>query len=189
MLPLTSSAGSCTIRKPCQPTSQQSPATRTISVRSVPSTLRCSRLGATSETMRGPSSTTQNGPSPNMTNGFRKSRYRRRSHHGEARYSSTVRVWMSPTPRRSRSPAVAWWIACSRRHTANGVQTSTPSVAPSIAFVRFDLRNEPCAQSWNTMNVRSRKPAATTENAPASHGETHSATADARSARGRRRPR
>ena len=42
--------------------------------------------------------------------------------------------------------------------------------------MRFDFRNDPCAQSWKTMKVRSRKPAATTENAPASHGENLSAT-------------
>ena len=65
------------------------------------------------------------------------------------------------------------------RHTANGWQTSTPSVAPSSAFVALRLENEPCAQSWNTMNMRIRNPAATTENAPASHGETQQAAADA----------
>jgi hypothetical protein len=41
--------------------------------------------------------------------------------------------------------------------------------------VRFDFRNEPCAQSWKTMKVRSRKPAATAESAPATHGENLSA--------------
>ncbi len=77
-----------------------------------------------------------------------------------ARYSSTVRVWMSPTPLRSRSPVVAWCTACLWRHQAKGVKRTTPSEAPSIAFARFEPRNEPCAQSWKTMNVRIRNPAA-----------------------------
>jgi hypothetical protein len=45
--------------------------------------------------------------------------------------------------------------------------------------VRFDFRNEPCAQSWKTMNVRSKNPAATIERAAASHGESQRAAADA----------
>ena len=31
---------------------------------------------------------------------------------------------------------------------------------PSHVLSRRDGRNEPCVQSWKTMNVRSRKPAA-----------------------------
>jgi len=48
-----------------------------------------------------------------------------------------------------------------------------------VAFARFERTNEPCAQSWKTMKVRSRKPAATTESPPASHGENPSATHEA----------
>ena len=41
--------------------------------------------------------------------------------------------------------------------------------------MRFDGRNEPCAQSWKTMKVRTRKPAASSESATASASEILSA--------------
>ncbi len=107
-----------------------------------------------------------------MTTGLRNSRYASRRRHDADRYSRTVSVLISPTPRRSRSPAVAWWIAWLWRQLANDSNTSTPSTFPNQALARLDGRNEPCAQSWKTMYVRSRKPAAGTASASVSTVDT-----------------
>jgi hypothetical protein len=56
------------------------------------------------------------GPRPSITIGLRYSRYLKRPQRDSCTYSPTVKVIMSPTPRRSRSPEVAWWMACSKRH-------------------------------------------------------------------------
>jgi hypothetical protein len=59
------------------------------------------------DTRRGCTNIAQIGPRPNITSGLRKRRYASRRGHGRAQYSPTVSVNTSPTPRRSRSPAVA----------------------------------------------------------------------------------
>ena len=141
----------------------------------MPRTLRRTRRLSERDTNRGVIISAQNGPSPNMTNGLRNSRYESRPRHDSASYSATVSVWMSPTPRRSRSPAVAWWIACLCRQLWKGIQSTTPRAAPSVELVRFDRKNEPWAQSWKTMNVRIRNPAAGTARISASAIETREA--------------
>ena len=50
------------------------------------------------------------------------------------RYSETVSVITSPTPRRSRSPDVAWWIAWSWRHRRNGREHEQARDPPQIAI-------------------------------------------------------
>src|SRR3954452_13046094 len=45
-------------------------------------------------------------------------------------------------------------------------------MTPSHVLARRQGRNEPCAQSWKTMNVRIRNPAARIESAATSTGET-----------------
>src|SRR5690349_13233147 len=107
-----------------------------------------------------------------MIAGLRKARYARRPHRDWARYSATVSVWRSPTPRRSRSPAVAWCWACEWRHLAYGVMSTTPRTAPRRALARLEGRNDPWAQSWKTMNVRTRNPAAGTARISVSRTET-----------------
>ena len=67
---------------------------------------------------------------------------------------------MSPVPRRSRSPELPWWTAWLWRQFAKGWKTSSPVNLPTHRFARLLGRKEPWAQSWKTMNVRSRKPAA-----------------------------
>ena len=49
---------------------------------------------------------------------------------------------------------MAWWTAWLWRQLAKDSKTSNPRPAPSQALARLDGRNEPWAQSWNTMNVR-----------------------------------
>lgn len=95
-----------------------------------------------------------------MTSGLRTRRYASRPPQDKASYSATVFVGMSPMPRRSRSPAVAWWTRWACRQHANVEKVNSPSAVPSQALARLDARNDPCVQSWKMMNVRIRKPAA-----------------------------
>ena len=110
--------------------------------------------------IRGPIISDQIGPTPNITSGLRKSRYPSRPAQSRDSYSSTVSVITSPVPRRSRSPAVPWWTAWLCPQLANGWKTSRPANRPTHLFPRFVGMNEPWVQSWKTMKVRSRKPAA-----------------------------
>ena len=54
------------------------------------------------------------------------------------RYSATVSVGTSPTPRRSRSPEVAWWTACSWRQLLERREDEQAERRPSHALARFD---------------------------------------------------
>ena len=45
---------------------------------------------------------------------------------------------------------------------------------PAQVFARLDGRSEPCAQSWNTTNTRTRNPAVGTTSRTTSQGETRS---------------
>ncbi len=65
-----------------------------------------------------------------------------------------------------------WWTAWLWRQFANGWKTSRPVKRPSQRFARLVGRNEPWAQSWKTMKVRSRKPAAGIARARVSQTET-----------------
>ena len=77
-----------------------------------------------------------------------------------ASYSATVRVWRSPVPRRSRSPAGRVVDGMVVAPAGNGAYSSSPIERPTHAFARRDAKNEPCEQSWKTMNERTRKTAA-----------------------------
>jgi len=59
-----------------------------------------------------------------------------------------------------------------------------PAPVPSMSFARRERRNDPCVQSWKTMNVRSRKPAAgTTSRSDSSHDTCSASTIAAISTR------
>ena len=94
----------------------------------------------------------------------------RRRRQVAARYSFTVSVHMSPTPRRSRSAAVAWCSACARCQLSKGVSVSTPVTYPSTRFARRDAKNDPWQQSWKMMKTRTSRAPASTDSARASQG-------------------
>jgi hypothetical protein len=98
------------------------------------------------------------GPTPKSTNGLRYQRYFIFPKRESFSYSSTVSVVMSPKPRWSRSPAEAWWMACSRRHCANGVKVMTPVMKPTVSFAFDHGRKLPCEQSCMMMKVRVNSP-------------------------------
>ncbi len=58
------------------------------------------------------------------------------------------------------SPALPWWTAWSWRQLANGCQTRIAVNRPHHLLARFEAQKDPWPQSWKTMNVRNKKPAA-----------------------------
>src|SRR6266511_6388173 len=84
------------------------------------------------------------------------------THRECARYSCTVSVRMSPIPRRSRLPELAWWMACVRRQKSYGVNVNTPMMRPTQSFASRWWKKAPCPQSCWIMKSRTRKPAAGT---------------------------
>ena len=55
---------------------------------------------------------------------------------------------------------MAWCTAWLWRHAWKVVNSSSPNTVPSHVFAALGRQNEPCVQSWKTMYVRTRKPAA-----------------------------
>src|SRR5712692_9820271 len=105
--------GSCTSANSRNPTSVPISAIAAASPTSVQKMLRRSRVQSRG-TMLGIRCRTKKcstAPTPNSTTGWRYTRYLNRSQRDRARYSSTVSVSMSPNPRCSRLPEVAWWSA------------------------------------------------------------------------------
>ena len=51
-------------------------------------------------------------------------------------------------PLRSKSPLVAWCLACSQLHWRYGVKVRSPVTKPTVLFAFLDLKNEPWPQSW-----------------------------------------
>jgi hypothetical protein len=86
----------------------------------VPITLRRIRGRAERDTKRGPTMSATIGPIPNITMDYERGDTPSVPAQGSAVYSATVSARTSPPPRRSRSPDVAWWIACSCRQRRNG---------------------------------------------------------------------
>ena len=52
---------------------------------------------------------------------------------------------------------------------------ASPNTAPNMSFARRERMNDPCVQSWNTMNVRTRNAEAGKTSTSDNHTETRSA--------------
>ena len=59
-----------------------------------------------------------------------------------ARYSCTVMVGTSPTPRLSRFATVAWWIAWERRKSGKEEKVRTPQMYPKTEFILESFEKE-----------------------------------------------
>ena len=88
--------------------------------------------------------------------GLRVRRYCNRSQKLAALYSFTVMVQTSPTPLSSKLPDELWWTACCQRQCRNGVRVINPAMKPIVWLAAFDLKKEPCPQSWKIIKTRTK---------------------------------
>lgn len=88
--------------------------------------------------------------------GLRARRYCNRSQKPAALYSFTVMVQTSPTPLSSKLPDELWWTACCQRQCRNGVRVINPAMKPIVWLAAFDLKKEPCPQSWKIIKTRTK---------------------------------
>ena len=99
---------------------------------------------------------------------------------------------MSPMPRRSRLPVVAWCVACAWRHTSYGVKVSTPVMRPNqslakpvteegaVAAIMLD-GEKPHEEAGGGDRQRQGQPIADVERCPGQHpkrGERHDRDGD-----------
>jgi predicted transcriptional regulator len=69
---------------------------------------------------------------------------------------------------------VAWWIVCSMRHCAYGVNVSTPSTRPTVSLAMRLLKKAPWQQSWNRMKTRTMSAPVIAASGTVSHHDTAS---------------